>query len=94
MKGVDILDFVLHEVMRQHPSYTETQARVLLPQLHEMLGGDSYYIAKRAPAIQAEQRQALFRDALGPSSNRELQERHGVSRATLYRLMKKPPEGG
>lgn len=88
IKGIDILSFVLHEVMRQHPSYTDEQARRLLPQLHATLGGDSYYVPKRSPTIVAESRDELYREALGPSSNQELQQRHGVSRATLYRLMK------
>ena len=94
MKSIDLLSFVLHEVMRQHPSYTEEQAKVLLPQLHEMLGGEAYYVPKQSPSLQAEQRDALVKDALGSASNRELQERHGVSRATLYRLMKNPKPPG
>jgi Mor family transcriptional regulator len=92
IKAFDVLSFVLHEVMRQHPSYTEVQARQLLPKLHEALGGDSYYVAKTAPSLQEEKREALLRDAASSASPRELQARHGVSRATLYRLRKiKPP---
>lgn len=87
--NIDILSFVLHEVMKQHPSYTSAQARELLPKLHAALGGDRYYVPKAAPELQQEAREALERDALGgQKSARELQERHSVSRATLYRLMK------
>lgn len=89
MHGDDILTFVLFEVMKQHPSYTEAQARVLLPQLHRALGGEKYYIPKEPPSVKVEARAALLQDLDRPAA--EVQQRHGISRATLYRLRKGRP---
>lgn len=89
MRGDDILTFVLVEVMKQHPSYTEAQARALLPQLHQMFGGSRYYIPKEPPALKEEAREAVRRDMAAEMPPGEVQSRHGVSRAAYYRLVKK-----
>lgn len=41
----------------------------------------------------AEVLQRAYSDALGADSNEVITRRHGISRATLYRLMKKGPPG-
>lgn len=87
MRGDDILNFVLVEVMKQHPSYTEEQARALLPQLHRALGGEKYYIPKEPPAVREAEREAVLRDIGLPPA--EVLQRHGISRRTYYRLLKK-----
>jgi Mor family transcriptional regulator len=87
MRSDDLLTFVLHEVMKQCPSYTEEQARVLLPQLHRALGGERYYIPKEPPLLREEARDAVLRDIHLPPA--EVKERHGISRRTYYRLIKK-----
>lgn len=88
MRGDDILTFVLVEVMKQHPSYTEVQARALLPQLHQMFGGSRYYIPKEPPALKEEAREAVRRDMASDMPPGEVQSRHGVSRSAYYRLVK------
>ena len=89
---LDVLDYVLREVMAAHPSFTEEQARALLPKLHAQLGGDKYYIPKVSPTQADERRRAIHRDALTTSlSTNDLQRRHGVSRRTIYRLVKRAP---
>jgi len=96
MNGSELLRFVVEQVAdlcRQHPDWSADQvARAYLPQAHAEVGGDSYYVPKHAPSAQEEARQALVRDAMGPATTRELQERHHVSRATIYRLMKRAPK--
>lgn len=89
MRSDDLLAFVLHEVMKQCPSYTEEQARVLLPQLHRALGGEKYYIPKEPPLLREEARDAVLRDLHRPTA--DIQQRHGISRSTLYRLRRGKP---
>lgn len=100
MKSTDILNFVLHEVMRVHPSFTETQAQRLLPELRKALGGQEHYVSKgepvpgkphaskaTPPAVAA----AVYRDALTTMSTEEIVSKHGISRRTMYRLLKRGP---
>lgn len=91
--GSDLVSFVLHEVvelLRRRPGASEEEVRrEILPIVHAQYGGESHWLPKRSPELVRQSRDALMRDVLGSASDRELIERHGVSRSTLYRLIKK-----
>jgi Mor family transcriptional regulator len=92
MNGSDLLRYAVGAVTticREHPDWSVEQvARVFLPQAHDAYGGDSYYLPKRDPGQQEAAREAVLRDAASAVPARELQQRHGISRSSMYRLMK------
>lgn len=94
MNRLDIVHFIVTETLaKQMPGCTrdqiETAAKPLLQPIHELLGGDRYYIPERSPALATDRRKSVVRDGLTDSPTEVIQRRHGVSRATIYRLMKK-----
>jgi transposase len=46
-------------------------------------------IPKRKKHPNQEQRKAIFKEAMGSASDAEITERHGIHRATLYRMLKR-----
>lgn len=70
--------------------------RVALAQVELALrteyGGLRVRIPKRRKDLRGAQREAAYRDALSDAPLQEVLERQGISRATLYRLVKKGPK--
>jgi hypothetical protein len=83
----DIIQRLLQIVMETQPSFTETHALQIEQQIRSEYGGEQIKIAKRAPALRAAREKV--RAEIGVKSPEALQEEHGVSRATLYRWIKK-----
>lgn len=54
----------------------------------EQYGGRRVYIAKRK-RISEEGRRQVFNDGLSAKPTEQIIQEHGISRATLYRMMKK-----
>lgn len=75
----------------------EAKADALMPGFRAMFGGDKYRMAKTAsatpgrPAISPDVARRAYQDGLTQTPTAEVVRRHGISRATLYRLMKKGP---
>ena len=94
----DLLAYVVHETLRMHgvdgPS-CEAETSRICAQLRSELGGQEDYVPRRPPPLTKDtvRREKLMADALSPMSTREVEQRHGVSRATIYRLVKRHAKG-
>lgn len=75
----------------------EAKADALMPGFRAMFGGDRYRMPKTAagtagrPAIAPEVARRAYEDGLTQTATADITREHGISRATLYRLMKKGP---
>jgi hypothetical protein len=56
-------------------------------EIREEHGGQRWYVKKKTNV--KERRLKTFADGLTGKSNQEIMSEHGISRATLYRLMKR-----
>jgi DNA invertase Pin-like site-specific DNA recombinase len=99
MSDSDIIEDLLAMVRAEFPQCTDQQADRMDERIRSLWGGQRTHIAKnkhRKPGRAAKPPEVLQRayaDALGPAPTSEVTRRNGVSRATLYRLLKKgPPE--
>lgn len=100
MSEPDLIETLLAMVRAEFPQCTDAQAEHIDERIRATWGGQRLHIAKtraRKPGNQAKPPEVLQRayaDALGAESTTVITRRHGISRATLYRLLKKgPPEG-
>lgn len=99
MTDPDLIQTFLAMVRAEFPQCTEQQANHLDERIRAVWGGQRVHIAKarhRKAGNQAklpEVLQRAYSDALGPEPTQVITSRHGISRATLYRLMKKGPPG-
>lgn len=88
----DIVQLVLQRVKASTPELSdETMARVRAELLAEY-GGQRVRIPKRAKDLQGQKREAAYRDGLTGAPTEEVVTKHGISRRTLYRLMKTGPD--
>lgn len=85
----DILQVVLLRVRAATPLLTDEQARQIEDAVRAELGGLRVRIPKRKKHPSREQRQAIFTEAMGTATDAEITERHGIHRATLYRMLKR-----
>lgn len=89
LKEPDLLQLVLDQVRvhaPQVPAETLVQIECIVRAQH---GGVRARIAKRRPHLTEPERQRLHADVLGSASDAELAERYRISRATLYRHLKR-----
>jgi Mor family transcriptional regulator len=94
MKKIDLIHYIVTETLaRQMPGASREQieeaAKPMLQPMHDMFGGDRYYIPEQSPRLVDEKREAVVKDALGADPNEAIQRRHGISRRTLYRIIKR-----
>lgn len=93
----DLIEDLLAMVRAEFPQCTDSQADRMDERIRELWGGQRLHIAKhkhRKPGRVAKDPQVLQRayaDAIGPEPTAEVTRRHGISRSTLYRLVKKGP---
>lgn len=98
MNHDDLLMYVVHETLRMH-GVTEdrcsSETTRICAHLRTELGGQEYYVPRKPPPLTRDpaRRQKLITDALSPMPTREVEQRHGVSRATIYRLIKRHARG-
>lgn len=86
----DILQVVMQRVRSAIPTpITEEQAATIEEQIRSELGGLRVRIPKRKKHPTKEQRQEIFQDALGAATDEEITRRHGISRRSLYRYVKR-----
>jgi transcriptional regulator of acetoin/glycerol metabolism len=100
----DVIWRTLELAMRACPSLSVESARVVELEVRAEFAGQrteiwkSPYSAERGPgrsAIPAAIANAVIRDILAEpkTSTDDLARRHGIHRATIYRLMKRGPKG-
>lgn len=80
---------MLQRVIALAPNFSAELARFVEEGIRAELGGRRVFVNKRAKFMTPEQRQAVFRDGLTGMSTPEITAKHKISRATLYRQMKK-----
>lgn len=86
----DIVLEVLQRVRFTFPALTEALAQQIEAHIKAEFGGRRVRILKRKKHPSAEQREAIVRDALNPTaSDQEITQRHGIHRATMYRMLKR-----
>jgi Mor family transcriptional regulator len=85
----DVLAFIVTETLRQQGGLPAEQVKAdaarIIPALRAVLGGDRYYIPRTPGQIERDQ---MLQDAMTNMPTAEVQRRHGVSRSTIYRLLK------
>lgn len=85
----DILRVFLERVSVLLPEAAKPGLVALELELRAQYGGLRVRIPKRKKHLTAEQRQALYQDAMSGKSDEEITAAHGVHRATLYRTVKR-----
>lgn len=68
---------------------TREQEKEIEREIRAAYGGLRVRIAKRGKHLDPDQRRHVYQQGLTSASNREIQAENGISRATLYRLMKR-----
>lgn len=91
LEGRDILNYVVAELRAACPQFDDIKAQAVKDRLRQVLGGDRYYVARRDPESTARVHAEVYRAALTDISTEDLLREHGVSRRTMYRLLKRVP---
>lgn len=98
----DVIWRTLELAMRECPALKAEIARAVEREARAEFGGLDVKIAKHPyhperragrVSVPAEVTAALYADALTSMSTEQLVKKHGLSRATIYRLMKRGPQG-
>ena len=84
----DIVQYVLSRVVAMSPGFSEALARQIEQEVKERHGGQRLFVPKGAKRLTPDRRLAVLQDGLSTMSNAEISEKHKISRATLYRVMK------
>ena len=88
----DIVRCIIDWMMQHEPSITEQLALECEREIRREWGGERPYIAadaKRQPHV----RDKVISDALTDTPTPEILRRHGISRSTMYRMLKRGPAG-
>ena len=86
-KDPDIVQLVLDECVRL--GFDPAQADLIRRKICSEFGGQRIYIKKNRLENTEEKRKRVFQDGITQKSNDEIVKEHGISRATLYRYMKR-----
>lgn len=84
----DIVEVILRAA--QAEGLDADAARLIEAKVRLEFGGLRVRIPKKRKHPNARQREEAFSDGLTGMSTEEVTAKHGISRATLYRLMKNP----
>ena len=100
-KPDDVVEVIVNIAKKLWPAesiFTEDLALQLEVELLAALGGEHIHFPKtlerkvgRPPVISKETHRQAYQDALSDMPTSEITKRHGVSRATIYRLLKRGP---
>jgi len=91
----DIVITILERVRLRAPAALSPDVEAQIErEIRAEYGGLRVRIPKRGKHLTEQQREHAYRLGLGSASNQEVQQAAGISRATLYRLMKRPTRGG
>lgn len=83
----------------KHPELSEEASEEVLLQILAALGGEQVVFPRTTqgragrPPIPRAVQTAAYEATLGADSNEAIIKRHGISRSTLYRLVKRGPLG-
>ena len=88
-KEPDIVAELLRTLAEFMPDLPQDMAQDLEARLREDFGGQRTYIPKRRRHHGNHEKQQIYQDGLGPESTEQITQRHKISRATLYRHMKR-----
>jgi transcriptional regulator of acetoin/glycerol metabolism len=102
MNHEDVFRYIVIETLaselKECPRATlEAKAAALMPGFRALFGGEKYRIAKTdsgnpgRPSIAPDVARRAYQDGLSNTTTADVTRQHGISRATLYRLMKKGP---
>jgi len=88
-RDLDLVRELLELVHRANPAITAEQLSQIEQEFRERFGGMRTRIAKRKKHPNTEQRARVFAQALTDAPTSEIVESNGISRATLYRYLKR-----
>lgn len=85
----DIVSIMLQRVIAMAPGFSAALASQIERELRAEYGGLRVRIPKRGKYLTPDQRQAVFKDGLTAMPTTDITTKHKISRATLYREMKR-----
>jgi Mor family transcriptional regulator len=88
-KDPDLLAEVLTVLCQKMPGLEPAIVNDLEAQIRRDFGGRRVYLPKRRKHLDHLQQQALYEDGLSNVSTEQITVKHKISRATLYRHMKR-----
>lgn len=89
----DLVLVFLQRVTAMAPGFSQALAEQLEQEMRQQFGGRRVFIPKRKKHLGPAQRAQLKQDVLSSMSDEEIQSKHRVSRATLYRELKRGRSG-
>lgn len=89
LEDPDIVEVILQRVIAMAPGFSAALARQIEAEVKAQYGGQRLFVPKGAKRLTAVQRQAVYQDGLTNMPTAEITAKHKISRATLYREMKK-----
>lgn len=87
-RTTDIIRWVIDRMLAHDDSITQELALTVEREARIEWGGDTVYIGKTC-AADVPDAQAVLQDYVQNTPVREITRRHGISRAALYRLVKR-----
>lgn len=85
----DLLEEVLARVRAHLPGLDPAMLSSIEADIRQTLGGERVRIAKRRKHLSAQERQELFAAGMSQQPEQAITKRFQISRATLYRQMKR-----
>jgi len=87
---VDVVREILRQVALAAPELGPDVIKKVEVEVREEFGGRRWFIAKgKQKRLNPEERRRAFVDGLSQMPTEEVAQKHGIDRATLYRLMKR-----
>ncbi|KRB73453.1 hypothetical protein [Noviherbaspirillum sp. Root189] len=83
----DIVEIIIK--LAQAEGLTDAAALQIEQAVRTQYGGLRVRIPKKKKHLTPEQRQQVYRDGLSNKATTEITSKHGIDRATLYRIMKR-----
>lgn len=89
----DIVREILRQVAEVAPECGPELMKRIELDVRQRFGGRRWFVAKgKQTRLTPEQRRKAFEDGLSGASTEDVARKHGIDRATLYRLMKRGGE--
>lgn len=88
-QGADIVLAILGRIMDLAPGINTSIAEQVEAEIRQRFGGARVFVPKRNGRLKAQERDALRRDGMSDMSTDDVLAKHRVSRATLYRELKR-----
>lgn len=90
----DIVQEVLRRVIAMSPGFSAALAQQIEQQVKAELGGQRVFVPKGVQTrLTPQQQLQVYQDGLSNMPTPEIQAKHKISRASLYRIMKRGPGG-